>query len=541
MLPEQVRQPVRGHAPALVRYRDRDVHAVDERDDADGRRRGSLARCVGEQVVEDLDDALPVGQHARQVLRQVEVDGVPAAPAEERLPGLLHQRDDLHRLGDDRQGAGLDAARVEQVGDEAAHVVGLLVDDVRELLHLDRVEAGGGAQQGGGRALDGGQRGPQLVAHEAQELGPLALEVLERREVLHGDDHGVDLAAGRPDGRGVEEGGDASAAGDREHDLLGAHPLGALELLRERELGQRDLAAVAAAARHDLQQVLRGLPRLAQAVGDAPRLRVQRHRGAALRVEDGDPHGAGLDEGLEVGAGPLLALVGARVGDRRRRLGGEQHQDLLVLAGELLVTLLVAEEEVADVQAPVAHRGPLEGGRRDAVGGEAEGTDVGANVPQPNRRRQVAEVLEEPRPVGPLGEPAVLLGRQAGRDHVAGLPAVVDGRDQPVAGTGQGAGGIDDLLQDGVEVEAGADAQHGRAQPGVPVAQRLVLASQPLEARHGAPRRLGAEAAAGPRAGPAADRSEYAPRRFPRRIATLLRPILHCIDGRHARSRAMST
>ena len=157
------------------------MHAVENRGDEDGRRRGRVPRRVREQVVQDLDDALPVGRHPRQVLRQVEADGVAAAAPEERVPGLLDQPDHLHRLGRDRQRPGLDAPRVEQVGDEAPHVVGLLVDDPHELPHLARVEARRGAQHRGRRALDGGQRRPQLVAHQAQELGPLPLELVDEQ------------------------------------------------------------------------------------------------------------------------------------------------------------------------------------------------------------------------------------------------------------------------------------------------------------------------------------------------------------------------
>ena len=61
--------------------------------------------------------------------------------------------------------------------------------------HLAWVEARRGAQHRGRRALDGGPRRPQLVAHHAQELGPLPLELLEWGQVLHRDDHRLDLAA----------------------------------------------------------------------------------------------------------------------------------------------------------------------------------------------------------------------------------------------------------------------------------------------------------------------------------------------------------
>ena len=58
------------------------------------------------------------------------------------------------------------------------------------------------------------------------------------------------------------------------------------------------------------------------------------------------------------------------------------------------------------------------------------------------------------------------------------LPAFVEGGDSAVSGAGQGAGALDDLVQNGVEVEARADAQDGRAQPGDTVSQRLVLSPQ---------------------------------------------------------------
>lgn len=99
------------HAPPLVRHGDRDVHPVDDRAVDDGRRRGRLPGRVREQAVSDLDNALPVGGHPPQVLRQVEADGVPSASIEERAPRLLDQPHQLHRLGRNRPRADLCALR----------------------------------------------------------------------------------------------------------------------------------------------------------------------------------------------------------------------------------------------------------------------------------------------------------------------------------------------------------------------------------------------------------------------------------------------
>ena len=189
VLLEQPRQQLRRHAPALVGDRDRDMRAVAHRRDPDGRGFGRVPGGVGEEVVQHLHDALAVGHHRRKPGRQVDEHGVPGAAREEGVARLVDERRHLRRLGLDRERARVDAPRVEQVGDEADHVIGLPVDDAEELAHLDRAEHPPGAEHRGGRALDGGQRRAQLVAHQAEELRAQALELLERREVLQGDHH----------------------------------------------------------------------------------------------------------------------------------------------------------------------------------------------------------------------------------------------------------------------------------------------------------------------------------------------------------------
>ena len=106
---------------------------------------------------------------------------VPAAAAQERASRLLDQVGHRRGLGRHRQRPRVDAPRVEQVADEAVHVGGLLADDAEELARLGRVELGRLLQPRVGRALDGEQRSAQLVAHQAQELGPQPLDLVERR------------------------------------------------------------------------------------------------------------------------------------------------------------------------------------------------------------------------------------------------------------------------------------------------------------------------------------------------------------------------
>ena len=138
--------------------------------------------------------------------------------------------------------------------------------------------------------------------------------------------------------------------------------------------------------------------------------------------EHDDADRRGLDQRLEVGAGAPLGAVGPRVGDRGRGLRGEQHQDLLVLVGERRPARLLDQIEVADMGAAMAHRRALEGLRRQPVRGEAERAHIGRDIGDPKRSLQVTEVLEEPRPVGPLRQPPVLFLSEARGDEVRGVP-----------------------------------------------------------------------------------------------------------------------
>ena len=125
-----------------------------------------------------------------------------------------------------------------------------------------------------------------------------------------------------------------------------------------------------------LAQVLQGAVRTEQAGEDAPGLPVDRQRIAGLRIEHHDADRRGLDQRLEVGPRAPLVAVRPRVGDGDRGLSREQHQQLLVLVGELLAALLPGEEEGAYIGATVAHRRALEGLGQDQLGGKAERADV---------------------------------------------------------------------------------------------------------------------------------------------------------------------
>ena len=68
-LPEQLRQLLGGDAPALVRDGDDDVDILDRRRHADRGRTGRVAGGVGEEVVQDLDDALLVSRDSGAITK----------------------------------------------------------------------------------------------------------------------------------------------------------------------------------------------------------------------------------------------------------------------------------------------------------------------------------------------------------------------------------------------------------------------------------------------------------------------------------------
>ena len=164
-------------------------------------------------------------------------------------------------------------------------------------------------------------------------------------------------------------------------------------------------------------------------------------------------------QGLEDSAGPLLVAIRAGVGDGHRRLRREQGQDLLVLAGELPCAFLPGEVEVADTLAPVEQRHAHESLREKQIRGEAEVADQGAHVRRSQGGGEVAQACDQPRPVRLLRHPPVLVLGDAGAPDVPDPPRRVDGRDDAVAGGGERAGELEDLMQDGGEAERLVDAQ----------------------------------------------------------------------------------
>ena len=125
----------------------------------------------------------------------------------------------------------------------------------------------------------------------------------------------------------------------------------------------------------------------------------------------------------------------------------------------------------------------------------AQGADVVGKIVQPQRTRKVAQVFEQPMPVGQIQQSLHPILRQAGGDEVLGTARLVHGDDQAVACAGEHAGAVDSLLQHDCQVEARADAQDGRAQRGDVLPVRLDLGIRRVRIGHC---RLLVESAAGP-------------------------------------------
>ena len=140
----------------------------------------------------------------------------------------------------------------------------------------------------------------------------------------------------------------------------------------------------------------------------------------------------------------------------------------------------LAQKDVADAFAAVADGGGQKGlwescPARQAGFGKAQRPDVGAQVGQAQRFGNVAEMIEEFQRIGQIPQTLDHVGGQAGGEKVFGRTRIVEEGEQAVAGADERAGGVEDALQDGVEVEAFVDEQAGAAQAGEALPQRFNL------------------------------------------------------------------
>ena len=271
----------------------------------------------------------------------------------------------------------------------------------------------------------------QLVAHHDEELRPHPLQFLKRGEVLHGDHHPTRPPSSAWTRRRVDERGDAAPVGGRNHDLQNKQRLGAAhDRLRQRELVEGDLVPVGESKTEDPSSrssaVWPGMGRLSTI-----RLASANSAYSGWPVPTSNTHDADR-RGLE--SAPRRRGRAARRGRSRALaiavgLGGEQHQDLLVLVGARLAALLLDEIEVADMDSfDGASACP---GRSSTAAGRSAGSRAPAH--RPKRRRSGSAPRgrgSARRAAGPRTTPPGSGARSAVKPEVTkswGEPAIGDG------------------------------------------------------------------------------------------------------------------
>src|SRR4051812_30142923 len=161
---------VRGNPHAQVHHAYLYAAILHVRAQTEGHPGRGVARGIREQVVYYLRDAPLVGEHGRDVLRHVHLQHTGGLPDPQPLGAGGQQPRKLHRVTIHAQRARFDARHVQEVGHQLGQAVGLLVDDLQELLPRVRVEPRVPREKGARVALDQPQRRAQLVAHHRHEV-----------------------------------------------------------------------------------------------------------------------------------------------------------------------------------------------------------------------------------------------------------------------------------------------------------------------------------------------------------------------------------
>ena len=172
-----------------------------------------------------LDDSLAVSSNSGQALGDVDFDLVPGPAHPESVLCLIDHVRHVSGFGSNREHPRLDPSNVEEVVDQVAHAVCLLINDAEELTNLGGVEGGRCTQKSSCRPLDGGQWRPQLVAHHAEEFGAQPPQLFKRRHVLDSGDDRHDLTLFREYRRGVYDRGHRLAVRKLDDELIRPHGL----------------------------------------------------------------------------------------------------------------------------------------------------------------------------------------------------------------------------------------------------------------------------------------------------------------------------
>ena len=102
--------------------------------DRHGAAGGRVLDRVGEQVGDDLPDAVAVADHRQRLVRRGELELVGRGLRREELDLVLEQLGELERLEREREAPGLDLLHVEEVVDERRQPLRLAVDRLQVAL-----------------------------------------------------------------------------------------------------------------------------------------------------------------------------------------------------------------------------------------------------------------------------------------------------------------------------------------------------------------------------------------------------------------------
>lgn len=192
-------------AGPLVAHRDRRGCVLGELALAEGRRGRDVDRDsslavphgIFQEVAEHLVDLVGVGPQIGQRLLDAQQEPVGRLPGGD--VGLDVPSDggaDVDGLAAHLQLTGVDPRDVEQLGDEPGDPVGVGVDGLQHQPLLVVGEAFPLGEQGGGEALDRGERGAQFVGDGGDQLGVAALGAAASLGVAQGDDESPDGPGG---------------------------------------------------------------------------------------------------------------------------------------------------------------------------------------------------------------------------------------------------------------------------------------------------------------------------------------------------------
>ena len=143
---------------------------------------------VADQVVEHLQQQIPVPDHLRQVGSGVELqlDALVVGIEPVGAQGLLHRRTDVHRFELDGP-ARFQTGEVEHIVDEAGEAIGLGIGNTEEFLFLLLSQLIAEVMQGLHIALDVEQRCPQFVGDVADETTLSSVQLHFAGQILNGD------------------------------------------------------------------------------------------------------------------------------------------------------------------------------------------------------------------------------------------------------------------------------------------------------------------------------------------------------------------